>query len=188
MKNSVQVIGNAYIEENSLKYQMAYEIGKTLVDNGYRVQSGGLNGVMKAAFAGAKSSKEYKDGDTIAIIPSFDRSQVNEFADIVIPTGLDILRNAMVANADAVVVIGGGAGTLSEMAMAWSLGKLIVSFKNVDGWSKKLADSKLDDRIRYDNIDSDKVYGVDNAQDAINIINSKISLYNKAHKGIVYIK
>ena len=149
MRKIVAVIGDAYIEENSLKYQMAYEIGKTLVDNGYRVQSGGLNGVMKAAFAGAKASKEYKEGDTIAIIPSFDRSQVNEFADIVIPTGLDILRNAMVANADAVVVIGGGAGTLSEMAMAWSLGKLIVSFKNVDGWSKKLADESICQRVSH---------------------------------------
>ena len=113
MRKIVAVIGDAYIEKNSLKYQMAYEIGKTLVDNGYRVQSGGLNGVMKAAFAGAKSSKEYKEGDTIAIIPSFDKSQVNEFADIVIPTGLDILRNAMVSNAYAVVVIGGCSGTWS---------------------------------------------------------------------------
>lgn len=188
MRKIVSVIGDAFIEENSIKFKVAYELGKCLVNNGYRVQSGGLNGVMKAVFMGAKSSEKYQDGDTIALIPSFDRSEVNDYADIVIPTGLDILRNAMVANADAVIAIGGGAGTLSEMAMAWSLGKLIVAFNNVEGWSKKAANTCLDERVRYENINDDKIFGVDNAKEAVSILNAKIALYNKAHKGIHYIK
>ena len=56
-----------------------------------------------AACRGAKSSKNYKDGDIIALVPSFDVNEVNEFADIVIPTGLDVMRNALVANASAIV-------------------------------------------------------------------------------------
>ena len=108
--------------ENSDKFNIAFEIGKALIDNGYRIQTGGLGGVMRAACYGAKSSEKYKEGDIIALVPSFDINEVNEFADIVIPTGLDVMRNALVANASAVVAIGGGAGTLSEMAFAWTFG------------------------------------------------------------------
>lgn len=186
MRKIVAVIGDAFVEENSLKYTQAKELGKLLVDNGYRIQTGGLNGVMKAVFEGAKTSTNYVDGDTIGIVPSFNRDEVNEYADIVIPTGLDILRNVLVINANAVVAIGGGAGTLSEMAMAWSVGKLIVAFDNVDGWSQKLADSKIDDRVRYENILDDRVYGVNNPIDAVNIINQKADLYTKRHEGIHY--
>ena len=37
----VAVIGNKHIEKGSLRYQLAFETGKALIDNGYRVQSGG---------------------------------------------------------------------------------------------------------------------------------------------------
>ena len=73
MRKIVAVIGDAFVEENSLKYTQAKELGKLLVDNGYRIQTGGLNGVMKAVFEGAKTSTNYVAGDTIGIVPSFNR-------------------------------------------------------------------------------------------------------------------
>jgi len=114
------------IPKDSKEYQLAYELGKALVDNGYKVQTGGLGGVMEASMKGAKDSSKYSKGDTIAIIPSSNEKEVNDYADVVIPTGLDILRNGKVVDANAVISIGGGAGTLSEIAMAWQLFKLIV--------------------------------------------------------------
>ena len=51
-KKIVAVIGNKKIEPDGIRYRLAYETGKLLVDNGYRVQSGGLGGVMEAVFAG----------------------------------------------------------------------------------------------------------------------------------------
>lgn len=182
----VAIIGDAKIEKDSLKYQMAFEMGKALIDAGYRIQTGGMSGVMRAASEGAKTSKNYKEGDIIAIVPSFDVNEVNEFADIVIPTGLDVLRNALVANASAVVAIGGGAGTLTEMGFAWSFYRLVLGFCNVDGWSKKLANQKIDERVRYENLPDDKVFGVESAEQAISILNEKIDLYTKRHKGIVF--
>jgi len=182
----IAVIGDAGIKSNEKKYQLAFETGKTLVDNGYRVQSGGLDGIMEAAFKGAKSSACYKEGDTIAILPGFDPSAANEFADIVIPTGLDIYRNVIVANASAVVAIGGGTGTLSEMSMAWALGRLIIGFIGVEGWSNKLAGSPIDYRQRYENIENDMVYPAAHAQEMIEILNNKLQLYNKYHKGILH--
>ena len=53
----VSVIGNKAVEEGSLRFELAYNIGKALVDNGYRVQSGGLEGIMRAVMMGAKNIK-----------------------------------------------------------------------------------------------------------------------------------
>ena len=180
----VSVIGDAQIEEGGEKYRLAFELGKALVDAGYRVQSGGLLGVMRAVMAGAKASKNYKEGDTIALVPTFDTEVANEFADIVIPTGLDLMRNAMVANAYAVVGIGGGAGTMSEYCFAWTLKRLVIAFKNSGGWSEKVADERLDQRVRYPQILDDRVYGVTTAEEAIKILNEKIDLYTSRHTGI----
>lgn len=46
--------------KDSLKYKLAFETGKALIDSGYRVQSGGLGGIMEAVFQGAKSSENIK--------------------------------------------------------------------------------------------------------------------------------
>ncbi len=182
----IAIAGDARIAENSDKYKIAFEVGKALVDNGYRIQTGGLGGVMSAACQGAKSSLKYKEGDIIALVPSFDINEVNEFADIVIPTGLDVMRNALVANASAVVAIGGGAGTLSEMAFAWTFGRLIIGISNVDGWSSKLAGLKIDSRVRYPEIENDMVYPATSGKQVAEILNNNIDKYYKRHKGIVF--
>ncbi len=182
----VAIAGDAKVDENSDKFNIAFEIGKALIDNGYRIQTGGLGGVMRAACYGAKSSEKYKEGDIIALVPSFDINEVNEFADIVIPTGLDVMRNALVANASAVVAIGGGAGTLSEMAFAWTFGRLIIGVSNVDGWSSKLAGTKIDSRVRYPEIENDMVYPATSGEEVVRIIDANIDKYYKRHKGIVF--
>lgn len=182
----VAIAGDAKIAEGSLKYKIAFEVGKALIDNGYRLQTGGLGGVMSAACKGAKSSEKYKEGDIIALVPSFDINEVNEYADIVIPTGLDVMRNALVANASAVVAIGGGAGTLSEIAFAWTFGRLIIGISNVDGWSSKIAGSRVDDRIRYPEIENDMVYPATSGEEVADILNKNIDKYYRRHKGIVF--
>ncbi len=183
-KKIVAVIGNKKIEPDGIRYRLAYETGKLLVDNGYRVQSGGLGGVMEAVFAGAHASKNYREGDTIALVPSFDATTANVYADIVIPTGLDMMRNALVANADAVIGVGGGAGTMCEYAFAWSLKRLIIAYRTSGGWSSKLAGTRLDDAVRYENIPEDKIYGASTPKIAMEILNEKIGLYTAYHKGI----
>ena len=183
----IAVIGDGKIERDSLKYRIAFETGKALVEAGYRVQSGGLGGVMEAAFAGAHNATNYREGDTVALLPSFDDNDANDYADIIIPTGLDVLRNAMVTNSDAVIAIGGGAGTLSEMAMAWSLFRLIIAYDNVEGWSAELAGKRIDSRERYADMD-DKVFAVSTVQECVACLNNKIELYSRRHHGIKYRK
>ncbi|MCQ2146481.1 MAG: TIGR00725 family protein [Bacteroidales bacterium] len=187
MKKIVAVLGDAVCEPGSEKYNLAFETGKLLVDAGFRVQCGGLGGVMKAVCKGARSSANYTDGDTIGIVPSFDRMKSNEYVDIVIPTGIDIVRNAMTGNADAVIAIGGGAGTLSEMAIAWSLYRLIIAYRTVPGWAQKLADTRIDSRIRYPEIQEDKVYGADSPEEAIELVKKYIDKYTNTFEGISHV-
>ena len=92
MKKIIAIIGDNSIKTKSLKEKIAFSVGKALIDNGYRIQSGGMGGSMKAVSLGARSSLNYQEGDIIAMIPSFDKNESNGPADIIIPTGLDINR------------------------------------------------------------------------------------------------
>ncbi len=183
MKKIIAVLGNATIQ-NQEQYDLAFSVGKAVVDGGYRMQTGGLSGVMEAASAGAKSSQNYREGDVIALLPTFGTDTANKYADILIPTGLDILRNVLVANAYAVIAVGGGAGTLCEIANAWAMKRLIVGMVGVGGWSEKLAGQRVDERIRYENIPEDCVYPAKTAEEAMRYIEKYIDRYTLRHTGI----
>ena len=185
MKKIIAVIGDARVKEDSPRYKMAFSIGKALVDAGYRIQTGGVHGVMEGASKGAHASEKYKEGDVIALLPFFDPSKANEYADIVIPTGLDVYRNVIVANASAVIAIGGGAGTLSELANAWTLKRLIIGVTGLGGWSEKLAGECLDDRERYADLPEDKVFAAKDAEEVVDLLQQYIDKYDAYHTGIL---
>jgi uncharacterized protein (TIGR00725 family) len=129
-------------------------LGELAIEAGFRVATGGLGGVMQAVSMGARRAKSYREGDVVGIVPSYDRQSANQAVDIVIATGLGIARNVvLVASADVVVAVGGGSGTLSELAIAWQLDKPIVALAAVEGWSRDLAGRAIDDR-RTDRIAS----------------------------------
>lgn len=78
---------------------------------------------MEAACRGAQGA----GGTTIGILPGDDRASANPFVDVAIPTGLGEARNALVVRAaDAVIAVGGGYGTLSEIALALKARKRVV--------------------------------------------------------------
>lgn len=190
MKPIIAIIGDRHCSSNDPKAQLAAELGTALIDNGYRVMTGGVgskdytpDGVMDFVMKGAKDSAHYSSGDTIAIVPGFNPAEASKYADIILPTGLDIYRNVITANADAVIAIGGGAGTLCEMANAWSLRRLIIAYSNVDGWSSKLAGTAIDNRKRYPSLE-DMVWPTESAAQTIRILQEKLSLYTKRHKSI----
>jgi uncharacterized protein (TIGR00725 family) len=101
----------------------AKQVGRGLAEAGAVVVCGGLGGVMAAACRGASDA----GGLTIAILPGADRGAANEWARVVIPTGMGEMRNALIVRAaDAVVAVGGGYGTLSEVALALKTGVPVV--------------------------------------------------------------
>ena len=188
MKKIVSIIGDSHVKPGDKNYEIAVEIGKNLVDFGFKVQTGGLGGVMEAALKGAKMSKNYTKGSTIAILPSKDKNDANAYADIIIATGLDILRNAKVVDTHAVIAVGGGSGTLSEIAIAWQMFKLIVGITEVDGWSNELAGKKIDNRVRYPKIEHDIILPARSALEAVELVVKNIDKYTRIHKNIKWRK
>jgi uncharacterized protein (TIGR00725 family) len=126
----VGVIGPG--EASAAELAAAEEVGAQLADLGAAVVTGGLGGVMEAASRGAKSRR----GLTIGLLPGLDRSEANGWVDVAIATGLGELRNALIVRtSDALVAIGGGAGTLSEIGFALKLERPVIGIGTfaVDG-------------------------------------------------------
>ena len=70
---------------------------------------------MEAAARGAKAA----GGLTIGILPGDDPADANASIDVAIATGMGEMRNALIVRAaQALIAIGGGWGTLSEIALA----------------------------------------------------------------------
>jgi hypothetical protein len=93
----------------------AEEAGAAVAVAGATLVCGGLGGVMEAACRGARS----RGGFTVGLLPGDDREAANGWVVLALPTGLGEGRNALIVRAaDAVVAIGGGWGTLSEIALA----------------------------------------------------------------------
>lgn len=183
MRPCIAVIGNARLPAGDPRLDLAEAIGRQLVDAGYRVITGGMGGVMEAAHKGAHSSANWFDGAGIGILPGSDISQANRFVDIAIPTGLDHARNVIVAQSAAVIGIGGGAGTLSEMALAWTYGRLVIGLR-CGGASQLLAGQPVDERIRYPDLPEDQVFGADTATQALDLLAHWLPHYNKVHRRI----
>ncbi|HVX30659.1 MAG TPA: TIGR00725 family protein [Nitrolancea sp.] len=103
---------------------LAEDVGRAIAAAGCVLVCGGRGGVMAAACKGAKAA----GGTTIGILPGYDRADANEWVDFPIPTGLGHARNALVvASGDAVIAVGGGFGTLSEIGLALKMGKPVIS-------------------------------------------------------------
>ncbi len=123
------------------------DLGHRAIGAGFRIATGGLDGVMEAASRGAHRSPAYREGDVIGVLPGGCRAQANPWVDIVIPTDMGMARNfVLVALGDVVISVRGGSGTLSEIAAAWQLGREVVALEPSGGWSQELAGRPLDAR------------------------------------------
>src|SRR5438876_298901 len=121
----IAVIGSGAEHE-----QRAEAVGGLLAERGVTLVCGGRDEVMAAAARGAKSA----GGTTIGVLPGDSRGDANEWIDYAIATGIGHARNlAVVASADAVIAVGGGWGTLSEIAFARILERPVVILD--PGWA-----------------------------------------------------
>ncbi len=123
----------------------AEAVGRGLAERGITLITGGRGGIMAAASRGAQDA----GGLTVGILPGRDHDDANPHCSVVIPTGLGDSRNALTAIAgDLVVAIGGAAGTLSELSMAWIHGRPILGLAGHGGWTDELAGGAIDHRPR----------------------------------------
>jgi uncharacterized protein (TIGR00725 family) len=177
----VAVIGDGTALPGSGPWRLAEALGERLVDGGFRVLTGGLGGVMEAASHGATRSAAYVPGVVIGLLPGDDPGAAPAHVDVPIATGLGHLRNVLVAHADAVVAIGGGAGTLSELAFGWIHGALLLAYR-VEGWSGRLAGTRVDERVRFPSIPDDRVFAVDGAEEAVALLRERLPEYAEARR------
>jgi uncharacterized protein (TIGR00725 family) len=101
----------------------AYELGRALGEAGAVVVTGGLGGVMAAAAKGCHEA----GGVSIGLLPGVHPEDANRWVDLPLSTGLGEGRNILVVrSAEAVVAVGGGWGTLSEIALAGKIGRPVT--------------------------------------------------------------
>ncbi len=178
-KAIVAVVGDGIIEPGSTKESLAEDLGRRLVDHGYRLLTGGLGGVMAAAARGARGSSRHAPGDIVGILPEDDAVEVNPWIDIAIPTGLGHARNTIVARADAVVAVGGGAGTLSEICFAWLHDRLVIALECA-GWSGRVAGTPLDERKRFETIPDDRIWSAADPAQVLILLEDHLPRYRAA--------
>jgi len=112
----VAVCGGSEATEEEL--DAAETVGRLLAARGATVVCGGLGGVMAAAARGAKAG----GGTSIGLLPDWDADEAAEEITVALPTGLGEMRNALIVRAcRAVIAVGGGYGTLTEVALALRL-------------------------------------------------------------------
>ncbi len=150
MKQLIGIIGSGAQTLNSTgELEFAYKLGQALGRAGYKIVCGGLGGIMEATAKGVKSVTAQAGVDVVCLIPQEDARFANPYCDIVIPTGMGIMRNFLVVRSAAVLIaISGGSGTLSEIAAAWQMGKKVLCVTAFGGWAERLAGEKLDQRHR----------------------------------------
>jgi uncharacterized protein (TIGR00725 family) len=102
---------------------LARAVGRGLAEAGFTVVTGGEGGAMEHASHGAREA----GGTVVGVLPGTDRARANVHADVTVVTGIGHARNlSVVASGDVLVAVGGGWGTLSEIALAGVLGRPVV--------------------------------------------------------------
>ena len=134
----IAVIGAAACDEEVAA--LAYEVGAEIAAAEGVLICGGRGGVMEAASRGARDG----GGLAIGILPGTDAktSPPNRHLSVAIFSGMGQARNqVLVLSAHAVVAVGGGWGTLSEIAMAL---KYRVPVVLLESWKLKRPDGLAD--------------------------------------------
>lgn len=142
-KIQIAVIGYNNDRCSDQARDLAYRTGSEIAKAGAVLVCGGLAGVMEAACKGAHDNR----GLCIGIIPQNEFSFANPYCDIVIPTGVGYARDFIVASsADGIIAIGGGVGTLIEMAVGYMTKKMIIALEGSGGVAEQYRGKHLDER------------------------------------------
>lgn len=117
----ISVFGGSSPQPGSPAYQDAYEVGRLLAQRGYSVATGGYSGTMTAVSQGAAEAGGHVIGVTSNQIEQFRPLGPNPWIkeEIRYPALQERLIH-LVRNNNGMIVLPGGIGTLSEMALAWS--------------------------------------------------------------------
>lgn len=117
----VAVYGSSGVKPDEPDWQIAQEVGRSLGAAGYGVLSGGYGGVMAACSQGAAEAGGHVMGAEVGLFKQRGK-ELNRW--VTERVSFEMLRDRLyflVQRPDAFVVLRGGIGTLSELALLWSL-------------------------------------------------------------------
>lgn len=153
----IAVCGTSLDEPGAMRE--AEEVGALLAERGAIVVCGGRGGVMDAVARGVRA----RDGTSIGLLPGDDANDANEGITIALPTGLGEMRNSLIAHTScAMIAIGGGYGTLSEIGFALRLGRPVAALHT---WDVRRAGDDVPDAA---------LHRVETAADAVNWVLERV--------------
>jgi len=113
-------------EATKQQIAVAEHLGKQLGELGIPVLNGGKDGVMEATSKGCTAA----GGMVLGFVPGDDWTEANDYVTVPIATGIGKARNVLIARASlALVAVGGGYGTLSEMAFGLHFDKPVFALE-----------------------------------------------------------
>jgi uncharacterized protein (TIGR00725 family) len=137
----VSVLGSA--EPGSNAYDLAGQAGALLAGLGITVVSGCGSPATRVAAERAVAS----GGTVLSIVPPDQMPGPEWPATVVVPCGMGDARNLLMAlSGDACIVIGGRAGTISEVCLAWLHKRALLPLVGCGGWSDQLPNNPPDER------------------------------------------
>lgn len=121
-KPVISVFGSSAPAPESDAYQEARRLGSLLAEAGFTVATGGYGGTMAAVSQGASEAGGRVIGVTSSHMEKWRPTPPNEWVgeEIRLDSQRDRLLH-LVMNNDGMIALPGGIGTLSEVALAWSL-------------------------------------------------------------------
>ena len=140
-KPQVCVLGSA--EPGSQAHALAGDAGALLARHGITVVSGCGSPATRVAAERAIAA----GGLVVSIVPPDTMPPADWPATVVIPCGMGDARNLLMAlSGDACLVIGGRAGTISEVCLAWLHKRPLLPLTGQGGWSNDLPAHPPDER------------------------------------------
>jgi len=122
----------------------AEELGRRLAEIGFPMICGGRTGAMEAVCKGFSEA----GGRPIGILPGDDWAHANAYVGVPLATGVGEARNAIIASASfALIAVGGGYGTLSEIALGLRLRRLVVTLPHAHRVDGAVACASVEDAI-----------------------------------------
>jgi uncharacterized protein (TIGR00725 family) len=131
MRPTIGVMGSGNDGDPAM-LQQARELGAAIAAQGWVLLNGGrATGVMGASAEGAATA----GGLVIGVLPDEDLRSASPHLTVAVRTGMGDGRNVVnVLSSDVVIALRGGAGTISEIALALNAGRPVIALDfDVDG-------------------------------------------------------
>lgn len=116
MERTVTIFGSSIPKPGGEQYEIAYQLGSKLAEEGFNICTGGYGGIMEAASKGAYD----KGGLVYAVTVDNWNSNPNPYITIEV-RGKTLFERIekLIEMGDAYVVLQGGTGTFLELAAVW---------------------------------------------------------------------